>query len=160
MCLEGVCAPIPPSSGLGIGEACPAGNNTCDLGLACAEGICEAIVLVELGEACSDARRCVDESTTTACLPIDETDLNSAFVCTPLPGVGEPCAPFLLTVTQCDSTVAICDPNDQCVAGGQEGDPCSSDLHCLLGLALACHLDEGRCGPASAFSSPTVCEEN
>jgi hypothetical protein len=165
-CDEGVCAPIPPvAPGLGIGEACPAAQSTCRAaeGLTCVGGVCELIGLVGPGEACDAARRCVDESTRMACLPTDEADPNpnpNAFVCKPLPGLGEPCAPSRLTPVPCDSTTAICDPTGQCVAGGQEGDPCSSDLHCLAGLALACHLDEGRCGPRTTFSSPAVCQEN
>ena len=91
---------------------------------------------------------CVDDGTVNVC----EGALDDG-LCTPLPGVGEPCSKG-----RCNRYEAWCGADDMCVAALAEGAPCSTEPEAVpCGFSLGCHAGECHSQPYPWPSMP-ACE--
>jgi hypothetical protein len=129
-CVGGVCVPRPD-----LGEACDFGDD-CRFGAVCASGICVAEECVaRAGEPCGQT--C--EAGTTC-----DSD---TFLCTSLPGAGEPCVS-----AQC-APPYVCGrsdtPDGVCVRLRENGEPCQAGTDCASSF---CARDY------SPYCAPTGCD--
>jgi hypothetical protein len=113
-----------------VGEACTDADR-CVLGASCTDGVCAGPDIVAVGEACDQARRCPYAA---ACID---------GVCVRSSELGEPCS----EAVACDS--GFCD-DGVCAALFAQGAPCTASAQCQSGACI-----EGACReiPGACFAS-------
>lgn len=143
-CIDEVCRSV--ANNLSVGEPCEGGDNRCASGLICLDinggndPVCED--LPEGGQTC--------KGTLDLCARQFYCEQSSK-TCTPLPGAGEPCAPFpnYLQARCADNTVCDQDMCEPAPTGGEA---------CLVTCAQGFVCDEFVCKVAPAVACSYVAE--